>query len=100
MKKNEYIYSFDEVTLLANKNVNFINNILKLERIGLIKTIIDAVSNNKVLTIFNINDVLISESKKILKNDFNDIFTKENLNEILSIMNFDNIIHSENIMVF
>lgn len=100
MKKNEYIYSFDEVTLLANKNVNFINNILKLERIGLIKTIIDAVSNNKVLTIFDINDVLISESKKILKNDFNDIFTKENLNEILSIMNFDNIIHSENIMVF
>ena len=96
----EYNYSFDEVTLLANKNMNLINNVLKLEKIKLLKTVVNGANNENVLTIFDINEVLIEESKRRLGIDSDAIFTKENLNEVLSIMNFDSVIHSESVMNF
>lgn len=81
-------YSFAEITILANDNINLINNIVKLEKLGLIETSLDATKNEEAFKILEIDNQFLKQCKIKLNLDEDQMLEKEHLNEIFKTMNF------------
>lgn len=80
---SEFSYSFKEIVLLANKNINLINSIVNLEKIGIIKTELNAKKNDGNFKISDIDESFIRETKKVLDLSEKQKLTKRDLNKIL-----------------